>query len=246
MKNCLLVLLVLVSLFSNQSWASCPAGNTEIIVQIIPDNWPNETTWEITDNGGTILASGNFIGDTICVPTGSCVIFTIHDSFGDGIWAPGGYWVYADGVLAASGNSFGTIATHPIGCPQGMFCSSSLPLNAGFYVAPYDNTYYVYTCSVTGTYNISTCGMNTCNTKIWVYSSCSGSVIDEGPVGAYAYNDDAGCGLQSDLNVILIAGETYYIRIGDNTDNCPSTINFTFSYVGPVQGCTDPLACNYN
>jgi hypothetical protein len=113
-------------------------------------------------------------------------------------------------------------------------------------IAPFDNSYYVFTCPVTGTYNITTCGMNTCNTKIWVYSSCSGSVIDEGPVGTYAYNDDASCGLQAELNVILIAGSTYYIRIGDNTDDCPGTVDFTFSYVGPVQGCTDPLGCNYN
>lgn len=240
-----LLLFLLLGTFVPVTFASCPTGNTEIIITIIPDTWPYETSWELTDSGGNIIASGLDVGDTVCVPTGSCVIFTIYDSFGDGIYAPGGYWVYADGVQIANGNSFGFMATHPISCPPGMFCSSPLFLTPGTSTALYDNTYYVFTCIVTGTYNLTTCTMNSCNTKIWVYSNCSGSVIDEGPVGTYSYNDDA-CGSQSNLDVILIAGSTYYIRIGDALDDCPGSIDFTFNYIGPVQGCTDPTACNFN
>ncbi len=245
MKKLLPVFIVFFLFMHFHTAASCPTGNTEIIIQIIPDAWPYETSWELTDNGGNILASGLSVGDTVCVPTGSCVIFNIYDSFGDGIYLPGGYWVYADGILVANGNAFGFMATHPISCPPGMFCTSSLALSPGTFTASFDNTFYVYACTVTGTYNITTCAMNSCNTKIWIYSNCSGSVMDEGPVGTYSYNDDA-CGTQSNLNVILIAGSSYYIRIGDALDDCPGTIDFTFSYVGPVQGCTDPLACNFN
>ncbi len=246
MKKLITALLLCLVCFSSNAQTTCSTGFTEIIIQIIPDAWPYETSWELTDNNGNIVASGLAIGDTVCVPVNSCMIFTIHDTFGDGIYAPGGYWVYSDGILVASGNAFGTIATHPIACSPGMFCSSPLQLNAGTYTAAFDNTYYVYTCTVNGTYNITTCGMNTCNTKIWVYSSCSGNLIDEGPVGTFSYNDDAGCGLQADLNVVFMAGQTYYIRIGDNADDCTGSIDFAFSYVGPVQGCTDPQACNFN
>ncbi len=246
MKKILLVVALLFSILPSKIYASCTPGNSEIIVVIIPDAWPQETSWNLSDNNGTVIASGGFVGDTICVPTNSCTVFTIYDSFGDGIYAPGGYWVYVDGNLVANGDAFGSIASTPIACPPGMFCSSPLALNYGTFTAPFDNTFYSITPTVTGTYNITTCGMNTCDTKIWVYANCSGQVLDEGPPGTYAFNDNGTCGLQAELNVVLIAGQTYFVRIGDNLDNCPGTVDFTFSYVGPITGCTDPLACNYN
>ena len=52
-----------------------------------------------------------------------------------------------------------------------------------------------------------------------------------------AFNDDF-CGTQASLNVMLVAGTPYYFRIGDNNDDCNGPIDFSFSYVGPVQGCT--------
>jgi len=246
MKKCILALILFVLACQIKVDAACTPGFSEIIVVIIPDTWPNETSWNITDNNGVILASGLSVGDTVCVPTSTCAIFTINDTFGDGIYAPGGYWVYVDGNLAATGNSFGYTAQHPIGCPPGMFCTSSLPLSYGTFTAGFENTFYSVTPPVTGTYNLTTCGLNTCDTKIWVYSSCSGQMLDEGPPGTYAFNDNAACGLQANLNVVLLAGQTYYVRIGDNINDCPGTIDFTFSYVGPITGCTNPLACNFN
>lgn len=245
-----LYLFLLLSLFMltgpTQAQAACLPGQSEIIVKIVPDIFYYETSWQITDNSGVVLASGDTTGDTLCVTSGSCLIFTIYDTYGDGIYAPGGYWLYQDGVQIATGAAFGFSAMHPIACPPGMFCTSALPAVAGTYTAAFDNTFYTFTAPTTGTYNITTCGMNTCNTKIWVYTACQGLMLDEGPPGTYAFNDDASCGTQADLNVVMMAGQTYYIRIGDNLDDCTGTIDFTISYVGPIQGCMDPTACNFN
>lgn len=246
MKKILLTMVLALTVIIQNANASCQTGFSEVIIQIIPDQFPWETSWNLTDNTGTIIASGTSVGDTVCIPTNSCAIFTIMDSFGDGIYSPGGYWIYVDGTFVATGFSFGYSATLPIGCPQGMFCSSSLPLSFGTFAASFDNTFYTYTPAVSGTYNITTCGMNACNTQIWVYDVCNGAMIDEGPPGSYAYNDDASCGFQAVLDVVMIAGSTYYVRIGDKLDDCPGAVNFTFSYVGPIQGCMDPTACNYN
>ncbi len=235
-----------IALFASPVYSQCPTGNSEVIIQIVPDAWPTETSWTLTDMQGNQIAAGNFIGDTVCVPTSSCLIFTIYDSFGDGIYLPGGYWLYVDGILVANGAAFGSMAQHQVNCPPGMYCGTPLQLSTGNHTAPYDNTFYVFTAPQTGTYNITTCGMNTCNTKIWVYTNCSPQTFDEGPPGTYAYNDDAGCGLQADLNVVFMAGQIYYIRIGDALNDCPGAVDFNFSYVGPIQGCTDPLACNFN
>lgn len=246
-KSLPVIFICLFSLITCKSFASCQPGNTEIILQIVPDSWPYETSWSITDLGGNTLDTGGSVGDTLCVPSGTCVIVTIHDQYGDGIYAPGGYWIYVDGVLGAHGDAFGYLAQFPVGCPPGSFCANATPLTAyGTYSGSFEDSWYAYTCDSNGVYNFSTCGTNTCNTKIWVYGSCPGVPLNESPAGTYAYNDDAGCGLQADLNVSLIAGHTYYIRIGDNLNDCPGNINFTFNYVGPLTGCTDPLACNYN
>ncbi|CAN5635833.1 hypothetical protein BH11BAC1_BH11BAC1_16380 [soil metagenome] len=247
MKKTLLTFFVCLFFIAVKTSASCSAGFSEVIVQIIPDSWPYETSWSLVDLGGNQLDTGTSVGDTICIPTGSCAMFTIYDQYGDGIYAPGGYWVYVDGVLMAHGDSFGYQAQFAIACPPGSFCTSPIPITAyGTYTASFDDTWYTYTCDSTAGYNFTTCGLNTCNTQIWVYNACPQTPYSEGPQGTYAYNDDASCGLQADLIVMLAAGQTYYIRIGDNQNDCADSINFTFSYVGPIQGCMDPLACNYN
>ena len=242
----LLLLLVCSLWFTLQSSASCSPGYTEIIVQIVPDNYPNEISWTIVDSNGSIVANAGAVGDTICVPTGSCNTFTIYDSFGDGFINPGGYWVYADGTLIANGGNFGFQADYAINCPAGIHCSSPITLSTGSHTANFDDTWFVYAPTISGTYNISTCGNNTCDTKIWVYSACPVAPYVEGPPGTYAYNDDNNCGTQANLDVIFVANTTYYIRIGDNSNQCSVPINFDLAYVGPIAGCMDPTACNYN
>lgn len=241
-KYLLLSLFVLTCKLSN---AICLPGFTEVIVQIIPDQFPTDQSWSITDDGGNIIASGLWTGDTLCVPDSSCMLFSIYDSFGDGINPPGGYWLYVNGSLLASGNSFGTMAQHAFNCPQGSFCSDPLPLAYGFYMAVFDNTWYSFTPDSTGTYSLSTCNFNNCDTKIWIYSNCP-AIFDETPAGTYAFNDNSNCGLEANLNVVLIAGHQYFIRMGDNLDDCTNSEFFLFNYFGPVAGCTDNTACNFD
>ena len=234
--------------------AQCPIGQSQVVLTITTDNYPGETTWNIADDDGTVLASGGpFNQDywtyeqTVCVPTNACLTLRIIDSFGDGIYAPGGYTLTIDGVEVSAGAVAAYGLTRHFNCPPGTNCTDAFTIeNEGDYIAEYDNTWYMYNCSVTGTYNISTCGTNTCDTRIYVYQNCNYEYLDEGPPGTYAYNDDAGCGAQANLNVIFEAGQSYYIRIGDAADNCPNAIPFSFTYTGAVTGCTDPTACNYN
>ncbi|MFZ7123579.1 MAG: hypothetical protein ACO1HA_07560, partial [Bacteroidota bacterium] len=169
---CLLLLGFL--LLTSGSNATCPGGNSEVIVQIIPDSYPNEISWEIYDISGTLLGSGGPVGDTLCVPSNTCTQFIMHDSYGDGIYAPGGYWLYIDGALATSGNAFGSQATFQFNCPPGAYCTGPLPINTGTYTTLFDDSWYSFTPGQTGTYNLSTCTGNTCNTKIWIYDNCPG------------------------------------------------------------------------
>ena len=72
--------------------ANCYAGQSNIIVTIIPDTYPGETGWTISDTNGTILqTSPSYIFPGIpsitetCIPDGTTINFELTDSFGDGM-----------------------------------------------------------------------------------------------------------------------------------------------------------------
>lgn len=80
--------------------AQCPTGETQVSVNITTDQWASETTWTLTGLGGTpVYASGGPYtnlgapGTTdrppvlACVPDGPIIVFTINDSYGDGIYS---------------------------------------------------------------------------------------------------------------------------------------------------------------
>ena len=245
MKKILLV-LTLFWFSSIVAFAQCTPGFSEIVVQIIPDSYPLETSWTLSDNQGTVLTSGGSVGDTICMPTSSCNMFKIYDSVGDGIFSPGGFYVYVDGVLQISGSNFGSFYQASVNCIQGYFCTNPVPIDTGSFTAPTRDSWFSYTAPANGTYLLTTCGTNSCNTQIWVYLTCPAIPYQDNATGTYAFNDDNACGLQADMNVIFVAGTTYLIRIGDAIGSCGGPINFQLSYLGQVQGCTDPTSCNYN
>ena len=92
----------------------------ELTLEIVLDQYPGETTWEITDESDQVVASGgNYSGnpsgtlitENICLPE-ACYTFTIFDSFGDGICCAYGEGSYtlsdSDGIVLASGGEFGS------------------------------------------------------------------------------------------------------------------------------------------
>ncbi len=245
MKKLLLSLIAACSI-SISSFAQCAPGFAEVIVQIIPDTHPTETSWTIADNSGTIVASGDSLGDTLCLPENECDMFHIYDTFGDGINSPGGYFVYVNGVLKASGSNFGSDYLVSVNCPDGSFCTNSLPIDTGTYSGVFEDSWFTFTPTQTGTYLLTTCGINSCNTQIWVYATCPTIPYQDNATGTYAYNDDNACGLQADMLTAFFAGTTYLIRVGDALNSCTGSINFRLAYVSAIQGCTDPASCNYN
>ncbi|MDF1694261.1 MAG: M43 family zinc metalloprotease [Saprospiraceae bacterium] len=86
------------------------------------DNYPEETSWQITNGGGSVVASGGTYagqadGSTLvieeCLVDG-CYDFTIFDSYGDGIccaYGNGSYDVSDGSTSVASGGSFASSET---------------------------------------------------------------------------------------------------------------------------------------
>lgn len=125
-------------LLMSAAWAhaQCGANQVELKVELTTDNWGYETSWTIKNIAGTVLLQGGQGGvyqnntsyaDSICVNAGDCYFFEIYDTFGDGIYAPNGYEIFADEIFVASGaNDIQSYAIETIYCPQ----PCSLTLNA--------------------------------------------------------------------------------------------------------------------
>ena len=225
--------------------AACTSGQFELIIKITPDSRPQDISWKLSNALGATIAQGTIAGDTICLNSNTAYIFTITDAFNDGIDVPGGFWLYVNGTQIVNNPHFTFMSQHVINGVAGTFCINALPIMPGNYTADYDDTWYQFTPNQSGLYTVSTCGLNSCDTKIWLYNTCPVIPYLENMQGTYSFNDD-NCGVLAEVTAFLMVGTTYYIRIGDNLDQCTGSVNFSFAFDGPITGCTDINACNYN
>jgi hypothetical protein len=219
--------------------AQCPAGQWPLEINIIPDNYPGETSWKLFSNDVEI-ATGNYISDTLCVDTAACLRYEIFDSYGDGIccgYGIGSYTIVLNGNQVATGGQFASTTSHSFNCGPGTICENPLPATLGNNLAPQVNFFYSFIPDSTGMYSISTCGMTACDTKLWVYSNCASIDPNGSSSGAVHYNDDhQNCDLQSDLDALMIAGTTYIIKVGlkNPLNPCLGGIPFSIQYDGAL------------
>ena len=92
-------------------------------IDITTDGYPTESTWEIIDDNGIVIASGSATTAnapqaqaTATLIAGACYAFNMYDSYGDGLSDPanGSYEVKdATGTsIASGGGNFGFLAEH--------------------------------------------------------------------------------------------------------------------------------------
>ena len=116
---------------------SCCFGGGQLLINITTDNYPSETSWDLVNQSGVVVASIN-AGDltsnatnyswSICVNSNECYDFIIYDTYGDGIccsYGNGSYSISYNGSVVASGGSFsnsettssiGSCVTAVVGC----------------------------------------------------------------------------------------------------------------------------------
>lgn len=104
---------------------SCVLDGVTISFSLLTDNYPAETTWNISDSDGDIVLEGGPYSQTqttfetsTCIPSG-CYTLTVNDSYGDGLQYSGtvGNYILTDSegnVLAEmiEGGNFGFQANH--------------------------------------------------------------------------------------------------------------------------------------
>lgn len=106
---------------------ACPTqgcNGNEVLLSFVFDNYPEETSWTITNDAGQIVESGGTYGGQpdgssltigLCLVDG-CYTLTINDSYGDGIccaYGSGSYSLSQGGTVLASGGSFGASDASP-------------------------------------------------------------------------------------------------------------------------------------
>lgn len=88
----------------------------DVTVNITLDDYPEETTWELLDESGTVLGSGGpydnqeneTIQETVAIPATGCHSFVIYDTYGDGLNASA--WGGTDGNYTITDGDGLTIA----------------------------------------------------------------------------------------------------------------------------------------
>ena len=231
---------------------TCPAGQKRVTIDVVADNYPNEISWTLKNaSTNTTIASGGSTGTSLCVPENACMIFTMLDSYGDGIccgYGNGAYTLTFDGTVIATGGNYTTQQQTTFNCPPGFSCSNAVTAVVGpVYTAPSLEYWYDFTPASTGSYTITTCGLNTCDTKIWLYDMACAAINPQPGLEGSTFADDnlGGCGLQAVVTGNLAGGTLYHIRLGTNAGSCTG-LSYTIIYNGPAVGCMDPASCNYD
>ena len=254
------IILLLSTSTSTSISAQCVEGESEVVVQILTDNYPGETTWTLSDASGELLTGGPYSASnttytaSACIPNidePSCLQFVIDDSYGDGIccgYGNGDFTLLIDGVEVATGGNFGYQDIVMFDCAPGTTCNDAVVLTDADYgtvAQASDNFWYTFVPPANGMYEFSSCGAG-CNTTLYIYDYCNMNNFGDTNEGTIYYDDmEGGCGEEATITALLVGGEQMWIRWASLDASCGS-FDWDFSFVGPPEGCMDATACNYN
>ena len=251
----------------------CQSSDLDIELTIMTDTWGSETSWNFTNADGVILASveaGSYESSStytaaVCAAEGTVMTFNIQDSYGDGIYAPNGYWLTVCGNEVAQGDAFGSGASHTFEVTCDVFveipgCMDSEADNYNPEANIEDNS-CTYTIDCENANSLQLIMMDSYgdgwNGNYFQLSNAESTLLidttlTEGSEGIVDFCLNDGCytiyttnggsytnEISWSLNNIL--GET--IASGVSPSNNGISLN---SDCGYVNGCTDELACNYN
>ncbi len=237
-----------------QSSAQCPPGEDEVRLEFNSDLYFYELSWTVANEDSSVVFGTGTLPDSsthnffYCIPADQCATLTIVDNAADGFFPDGWYRIYLNDTLAYASKVGSYFSTESVrfNCPPGTSCTSPIFLSPGTGTSPTaDEVWYSFTPADTGMYVIATCEA-ACPTKIWVYDLCAGIFISEDQLGTIYYAKNGCPDGSASAHLNLEAGKEYFIRIRYQTEGCSTDpIPYNLVYLGPVVGCMDPAACNY-
>ncbi|PHS10932.1 MAG: hypothetical protein COA88_01195 [Kordia sp.] len=197
------------------SCSPCQAACIDTTLKIKFDNYPEETSWNLKDNSGTVVASGGTYGSQAdgstliinnCLPAG-CYTLEFKDSYGDGICCSYGNGNYtltntATGATLASGASFTSTDTNN-------FCVANTKTNSTREIKTLNTelSLSIFPNPVTGNeLNVITDNDDKSTYRI---VNTLGQVLMNGEL-----ND-----IKSTINVSRLTSGVYFIVVKNNTSN---------------------------
>ncbi len=236
----------------NPSFSQCSGNESSVTFELQTDFYGYETSWAlITSQGDSLFSSAGIVyenetlyTETFCVPSNVCVQFVIADSYGDGFTGPGYANLTVDGEEIFHVDDFDFDFKKYFNCAPGFSCDDAFTIDDYDFTLDTEERWYILTVPEVGQYEISTCNNAAdCNTTIFVYAECP-IASEETVEGTLFYNDvNEECGERALAVSALDVDRDYVLRI---KSQCVGDINISISYLGPIEGCTDPTACNYN
>jgi len=106
--------------------APTSCNGDEVTVELTTDDWASETSWDVTDDDGDVVMANDQLQNaetyitTKCLNYG-CYVFTIRDTYGDGIccgYGDGSFTVKQGGTIILSGGNFDSSDSEPF-CVEG-------------------------------------------------------------------------------------------------------------------------------
>lgn len=256
MRKAFILITLISGLVTGRLSAQCQPGEAEIRLEVNTDKNYFQKSWTLTSMDESIVyGSGTPVDSatnvfTYCVPELTCVKFNMKDAGYSGFFPDGFFKLYINGNLVYQRVHTkylgGQTETVVLNCVPGSSCVDVIPINLGAgFASGTSESWFKFDSKAIGLYEFSTCGA-ACHTKLWLYDRCTDIYVAESQYGTISYSLD-GCADSSALmQMQLDSGKTYYIRLRYQNPDCSTEpIHYTFSYLGPISGCMDPLACNY-
>jgi hypothetical protein len=136
-----------------------------VTLNLVTDNYASETSWQLTDSFGNIIALNGSLSNAstytteIEIPTSDeCYTFTINDTYGDGIccaYGVGSYSITDDsGNIIISGGEFSSVDTSTFRVGETLGINSILENNLNIFPNPSNGIFTVKTSLNNSTYKI--------------------------------------------------------------------------------------------
>ena len=171
------------------------------ILELNTDDYPEETSWQLQDENGTIIFSGGTyngqvqqtITETWCLVKEACYTFVIFDAYGDGLQSP-----------------FGPNGSYTIKDADGNVLTSTLQVNFGFQ----ENNEFCMTlpCTLAADFDLTAASNSNSNDGAILVTVTSG-------VSPFTFSIDGGMTTQSEQLFSGLGGGAYTVLVTD-ANNC--------------------------
>jgi len=136
-----------------------------VTLNLVTDNYASETSWQLTDSSGFIVAQNGSLSNAstytteIEIPASDeCYTFTINDSYGDGIccqYGAGSYSITDDsGNTIISGGEFSSVDTSTFRVGESLSLNSFMDENLKIFPNPSNGVFTIKTTLTNSSYKV--------------------------------------------------------------------------------------------